>query len=1164
MFRQLNGKNKRNVQNINNGIPDEQKAEDSLINTGNENTSRFGNLLINPSNETNNSNIAPNNKGTEKSRFREFLEKNHFSHPAENEAISALNQIRKVNDTQPKEIKKKKVSMDADQSRLKPRRKAKKGFFFKKTKLDVIRETDNEEDPDEDLKQIEKSPEPVGNLDFAAEKLPAQEEKAEDQNKPVPPEAAPQKFSEYEYMRAYQECFGENFDEKELFKNDNPNEIDTRSAETRKKQIAEAYIAKMRKEWAQKEQSEKAKLPNAEPKAGEPVKKEGINNDPVPEAAAPQKEKQLFYRDPENVSQDEAFETEPGEDLDAVLDPNESQEVSYLERRADGLDDDLIVHSDTMEKGPKEYPDRNQTKAEKDMYPVKNWNFTAQKMKDAGDISGWSKFKNKLTHIFSGIFGFLSSAFGIKQSIAAITRYAAKKKKKAIQSEIQDKKDHSLIPGWEGAKYDPAAKSGEDILADFRRVPTVWSQLTAEKASEGEGDNEKPLPPVISIFVDQPKDNSNQSMAGSEMGHTMIGIEYSRFSRYSNRYERYKLQYGFYPVGSNSIFNTFAMAHHDAIGPGQLRDDSGHSYTVSRRYPATAKQVNTILEASETYADKGYGFYARNCTTFVRDMAKLAHLPVSDNLFELEEVGFSDLANLGRIGADITGENNLAGMENELVSRSQKKDESYSNYGNKRITQEDFDNYKKSVRGKPSEYKDTYIPGSVGEKLRRETTGEIGSQHFRGEIKIDQNVDPAVIRDEINRQGQNLKDIIENQMLPEARRYNNDIPEELLNLIDMLPFISGPLDPIIKSHENNKVPQARRIQTARQSLSMDISRLNRIYYQYFKGDKRLHKPLMQLISVMNIGISFLDKDYQEAFENNNYDDDLGHLPKMMYRDNTIVLGRKSIKMSPTAYEAYLQIYKNPDDAFRACARYAELSDKNKAGYHWYLHPWEKKEWEKSKRIHDYVMDYVQSHRYMMEKDAYSQQDVDYVFQLLDREDQGSVTGDLVENSAGNIYLAMIFEKIFSGIVQRVKAYTSQNEQNMQQENLIRWLDDDMSNSLMKNQNQMLTILRGLKKSQMKKNEQLNLDSMFHELQNKLYIGWCCRVFDGQKQNIDPDLQGKMKNICGNILSDNAISKNFQNLLKKLIKQVLIEDKALGDAPVKDRDKSKSGDLPKKG
>ncbi len=999
------------------------------------------------------------------------------------------------------------------------------------------------------------------------------EKKAEDQNIQVPQAVAPQEIGGlYEDLIAFQACFGENFKEEDLFKNDDPNEIDTRSAETRMRDILDAYKAKMRKEReekAKKDQGKKAEPPKPEPKAGEPEKKTEKNNKPGPQAAIPQKKKQLFYKDPENVNQDDSYETEPEDDMVAVLDPNESQEVSYLERRNSGLDDDLIVHTDTLEKKPEKSSDRNQAKVEKDMYPVKDWNFTGQKMEEVQTTGGFAKFRNKLGRFFSGVFGFISSGFGIKQWIAGIRRNAAKKKKGAIQSKIQDKKDHSLIPGWEGEKFAPEANSGEDILADFRRVPTVWSQLIGDTASEGEGKDQKPLPPTITIYVDQPKDNSNQTMVGAEMGHTMIGIEYSRYSHLSKQYERYKLQYGFYPVVSVSKSTTFAMLNHDAIIPGQMMDDSGHSYTVSRRYPATAKQVNAILKASETYADGGYGYYARNCTTFVRDMAKLAHLPVSNKLFELEEVGFSNKANIGRIGADIWGENNLAGMEEGLVSLSEREDQSYVNFGNKRTTQEDFDNFKKSVRGKPSEYKDTYIPASVGEKLRRETSGEIGSQSYKGNITKDD--DPGQIMNEINLQGQKLKELIDNQMIPEARRSNKEIPAELENIIETLPQLGDALG-VMTDKDSRKLTFA--VLMIRDSFSKNIRLLNRLYFQYFKGDKRLHEPVMRLISVLNYGISLMDGYYrQSSIDYADNDFDLGDFPKKINYDNEVKFGDKSIEISPSFYEAYLQIYKTPEKAVNAyhhhiglINREKELSEKKKKGS---LSSREKKELSKAKRMYGLAAEFDKAHRYMTDKENYNQQDVDYAFMLYDRERLGNVQGSMLEdNTAGNTYLALILKKIFGGMRERFKTYLAQNEENKKPENIFNWLDQDMSDSLLKNKDQMLMVVRGLKKSMQnplqvedgkpgKKKKEVNEYQVYAELIDKIYLSWINKLFDGKQTDIEKNDQEQLLTSFKEMVGEGDVAANFQNLLKTLIKQVLIEDKLSEDALVKEWNKSNS-------
>ena len=132
-------------------------------------------------------------------------------------------------------------------------------------------------------------------------------------------------------------------------------------------------------------------------------------------------------------------------------------------------------------------------------------------------------------------------------------------------------------------------------MSDFRRVPLVFSNLTAAPAVD---DNGKPLDPVITVFIDQPKSNSEQAMNGMDIGHAMIGIEYSRKSKVTGKWERYSLQYGFYPAGSTtSTLSGGMMAQtRNAIVPGQLRDDSSHPYDISRRYPATVRSEEHTSE----------------------------------------------------------------------------------------------------------------------------------------------------------------------------------------------------------------------------------------------------------------------------------------------------------------------------------------------------------------------------------------------------------------------------------------------------------------------------------------------------------------------------------------------------------------------------------------
>ena len=61
--------------------------------------------------------------------------------------------------------------------------------------------------------------------------------------------------------------------------------------------------------------------------------------------------------------------------------------------------------------------------------------------------------------------------------------------------------DNSSIPGWEGAKWENNDTDPDQLDIDFRRVPEIWSYLTADKAEKSPG---KPRDPVISVYISQP------------------------------------------------------------------------------------------------------------------------------------------------------------------------------------------------------------------------------------------------------------------------------------------------------------------------------------------------------------------------------------------------------------------------------------------------------------------------------------------------------------------------------------------------------------------------------------------------------------------------------------------------------------------------------------
>ncbi len=188
-------------------------------------------------------------------------------------------------------------------------------------------------------------------------------------------------------------------------------------------------------------------------------------------------------------------------------------------------------------------------KLNEDMGEIEGWNFTPLSLPGRKKVSGWRKFLNGLAWYSGKTLGkALTLAASILTFPYALYKWNIKHSKADIAKAFSDKKRHDLIPGWDGAKFQKEEGEKDDIMADFRRVPTVWSRLIAEKAVD---ENDKEVSPTISVNVNPPDLNKDQTMNGTAAGHSGIGIEYSRWSKVTGRWERYALKYGFFIAGGH-------------------------------------------------------------------------------------------------------------------------------------------------------------------------------------------------------------------------------------------------------------------------------------------------------------------------------------------------------------------------------------------------------------------------------------------------------------------------------------------------------------------------------------------------------------------------------------------------------------------------------------
>lgn len=782
-----------------------------------------------------------------------------------------------------------------------------------------------------------------------------------------------------------------------------------------------------------------------------------------------------------------------------------------------------------------------------DMKPAAGYNFQPLPLEPQKKISGWSKFLNAATSILGTVIGKTLGAI-INLGLIPVTApiiAGAYSRSDNLKDVMQKKRRHDYIPGWDGAKFNPEKNSGKDIMADFRRVPTVWSYLTADRAEESRG---QPKDPVVSVYIDQPVSGSSQAMNGSNMGHTMLGIEYSRYSNISNRYERYGLQYGFYPAGGFSkVSPTLMMANKNAVVPGQLLNDKGHSYSVSRSFKASPKQVNAIFKASETYADKGYGYYDRNCSTFVKEMlVDVAHIPAGNDIFQEEEVDFSGVANAGRFAAMTFGINARAGMENQMMDLAMHRDQSYQGYGNMRTTKEDYATYKKSIEN-DTYTKSTYIPGSSGERLRRlsgKNSGEIGSRQYKRSIKDMMGL--QILNDNIENEGFDLKDVIR-EVLNDRLQAGEQVPQELTELIQAIPVFGFPLMEL----ENKAQAYARtkgkeRVQTAdwealspddiqraRQETSVNITKLNILLNKYFKNDKRLHEPIMNMISLLNYALIHLDSVYEQSNRGANSGGDLGSIRgEMTKKVIRIDAGGKVCPFTPTHYESYLQIYKTPEKAVASYSRYLELKQKQQTGEE--LSSAEQKEFEKLDRIETVAGDYDNAHNYMLEKEGFSMQDIQYAFKLQNKEQENARSSAFYSGqTSSGIYQSLIFEQVFGGMKERFNTNADfQDMQGINSENIGKmkeWLDKDLNQCAAKKFKELIMIIDGMQLAMKDPAE----DEIAEQFYQTMMIVWIERVFPNK--SIDKNLQTAYLTIPS---AFNAIMNDKNSAFRKTIDKII--------------------------
>ena len=389
------------------------------------------------------------------------------------------------------------------------------------------------------------------------------------------------------------------------------------------------------------------------------------------------------------------------------------------------------------------------------------------------------------------------------------------------------------------------------------------------------------------------------------------------------------------------------------------------------------------------------------------------------------------------------------------------------------------------------------------------------------------------------------------------------LPAEVFNTLALLSSMGSSLSLIEKkvddyAKENNvpkngldifKAVPAETVRESRQEISNNITLVSRTLTKYYKNDARLHKPLMNFLSVLHFCVEYLDKIYRAINNKKELNGELGNIRDEVNSEKYMVkVGDKKARFTPGHYESYIQIYKSPAAAVDAYSKYLQLQarlDRNEK-----LSGRDKDEYEKLKKIEDLAKQFDNAHNYMLEKDNYKQQDIDYVFQLRMNEKKGGVESAMREDfkSSSGIYMSLIMEKIFGGMKNRFMkegadgGISEADAGNTDKFTL--WIDNEMDRSLSRKEDEMEMVIRGIKRAPAKPNEQKLESELFDVIQQT----WLNRIF--------PDSDVDQKLISGSVMAPAALANimgndesAFYTRLKRLISMVMKENPQNENTPI---------------
>ena len=401
-------------------------------------------------------------------------------------------------------------------------------------------------------------------------------------------------------------------------------------------------------------------------------------------------------------------------------------------------------------------------------------------------------------------------------------------------------------------------------------------------------------------------------------------------------------------------------------------------------------------------------------------------------MFKVEEVGLNRSSNLKRWAAGAWSTYFASGVRKRFAELSGKADQKYQNFGNSSVTAEDIRRFKKST-GEASFVKRGYTPAGTGEGLRMqkgESAGVLSSFEYSGDPNVDLafvNRNPDALKGNISRAASQLKAAIMST-IPQDKV--NSMPQSITDYVSMMDELpDDALDRVTARFTGHSADKLFRnvtgddIKRARNILSSQSEMVGWGYNIYLGSDPRLDKPVMNLLSVYQIAIDFLDEQYGKAVDQEAHSEgDLnGIVDRFVFNNGEfqVTLEDGSVhtidNITPSLYEGYVQAYRDPVAAAQAI-------------YKLYVGGQGSTPDPNLQRMDELAKSFERAHKYMLSRGEYSQQDIDYAMKLDKKENERAVTQKgavdpgvtaALGKNAGAVYKTLILEKVIGGLKDRI-------------------------------------------------------------------------------------------------------------------------------------------------